>query len=62
MSDQAWVEFNRGKYKDKVLCNVLPMDACHLLLGRSWLFVREAFHDDKKNSYTFKKDDVTYKI
>ena len=34
VNEQTWVEFSIGAYKDKVLCDVFPMDACHLLLGR----------------------------
>lgn len=34
VGEQAWVEFTRGKYKDRVLRDILPMDACHLILGR----------------------------
>lgn len=34
VNEQAWVEFSIGKYKDIILCDVIPMDACHLLLGR----------------------------
>ena len=51
-----------GKYKDNVLCDVLPMDACHLLLGRTWQFDREAVYHGRENKYSFKKDGVTYKI
>lgn len=36
VNEQTWVEFSISGYKDKLLCDVLPMDACHLLLGRSW--------------------------
>ena len=36
VGEQAWVEFTIGKYKDKLLYDIIPMDACHLLLGRSW--------------------------
>jgi hypothetical protein len=25
-----------GEYRDKVLCDVIPMDVCHVLLGRPW--------------------------
>lgn len=32
--EQIWVEFNIGGYKDKILCDIIPMDVCHLLLGR----------------------------
>ena len=62
VNEQAWVEFSIARYKDKVLCDVLPMDACHLLLGRPWKFDRQAIHDGARNSYTFKKDNVTFKI
>ena len=34
VNEKAWVEFNIGEYKDKILCDIFPMDACHLLLGR----------------------------
>nr|KYP47743.1 hypothetical protein KK1_030575 [Cajanus cajan] len=31
---QVKVKFSIGDYKDKVLCDVIPMEACHILLGR----------------------------
>ena len=31
---QVKVEFSIGNYKDNVLCDVVPMEACHILLGR----------------------------
>ncbi|XP_074305665.1 uncharacterized protein LOC141640886 [Silene latifolia] len=38
---QCIVPFSIGKvYKDEVLCDVVPMDARHLLLGRPWEFDR----------------------
>ncbi|XP_074304289.1 uncharacterized protein LOC141639006 [Silene latifolia] len=36
VSKRARVNFTMGPYKDAVLCDVIPMDACHLLLGRPW--------------------------
>ena len=45
-----------SKYKDKVWCDVIPMDACHLLLGRPWQYDRRAIHDGVKNTYSFIKD------
>jgi len=36
VSKQTLVLFSMGEYQDEVLCDVLPMDACHLLLGRPW--------------------------
>ena len=49
------ISFSIGNhYNDKILCDVIPMDACHLLLGRPWQFDREVKHDGKKNTYSFK--------
>ena len=36
VSKQVEVNFSVGKYDDTVLCDVVPMEACHLLLGRPW--------------------------
>ena len=32
--EQCEIELKIGNYKDKVLCDVIPMDVCHILLGR----------------------------
>ena len=41
LSKQALISFSIGKkYKDDVLCDVVPMSACHVLLGRPWKFDR----------------------
>ena len=51
------VSFSIGKsYKDEVWCDVVPMDACHLLLGRSWQFDRQVMYDGYKNTYCFSND------
>jgi len=31
---QVKVKFSMGNYRDKVLCDVVPMEACHIFLGR----------------------------
>lgn len=46
INEQACIEFSIGGYKDKILCDILPMDACHLLLGRPWQYDRKAQHDE----------------
>ncbi|XP_074297555.1 uncharacterized protein LOC141628295 [Silene latifolia] len=52
---QFLVPFSIGKsYVDEALCDVLPMDACHLLLERTWEFDRDSVHHGKDNTYTFK--------
>jgi len=30
---QVDIKFSIGKYKDRVICDVIPMEACHILLG-----------------------------
>nr|GFC02445.1 reverse transcriptase domain-containing protein [Tanacetum cinerariifolium] len=35
------------------------MDACHILLGRPWIYNRRVKHDGYRNTYTFKKDGVS---
>jgi len=34
-------------------CDVLPMDACSLLLGRPWEYDTDAKHHGRSNKYTF---------
>ncbi|KAI4340732.1 hypothetical protein MLD38_025541 [Melastoma candidum] len=39
VTHRARVPFSIGKnYKDEVICDVISMDACHLLLGRPWQY------------------------
>ena len=49
-----------GEYKDKMLCDVTEMDACHLLLGRPWQYDVDARLDGKQNIYSITKDGETY--
>ena len=34
VSEQCLVKFKIGSYHDEVLCDIIPMDVCHLLLLR----------------------------
>ncbi|GJV49855.1 RNA-directed DNA polymerase [Tanacetum coccineum] len=57
--DHGEALFSIGKnYKDEVWCEVIPMDAAHILLGRPWKFDRKTKHDGFQNTYSFKKDGV----
>jgi hypothetical protein len=56
---QVVVLFSIGKYVDEVLCEVVPMQASHLLLGRPWQYDRKVIHDGVKNRYTIVKDGKT---
>ena len=62
VSEQCLVKFKIGSYHDEVLCDVIPMDVCHLLLGRPWQFDRHAIHDGHANTYSLTKDGVFHKL
>ncbi|CAA0816895.1 Uncharacterized mitochondrial protein AtMg00860, partial [Striga hermonthica] len=48
------VSFSIGpRYRDQIWCDVVPMDACHLLLGRPWQYDRDATHCGRLNTYSF---------
>ena len=42
VSEQYEIELQTGNYKDKVLCDVMPMDVCHILLGKPWKYDRNS--------------------
>ena len=42
MNRQVEVGFSIGKYEDSVLCDVVPVEACHLLLGRLGSMIGES--------------------
>ena len=56
MKKKVPVSFSIGKYKDEVLCDVVPIYASHILLGRPWQFDRRAKQDCFKNPSSFMKD------
>ncbi|XP_056855628.1 uncharacterized protein LOC130505043 [Raphanus sativus] len=53
VKEQVTVPLSIGRYEDEVVCNVLPMDACHVLLGRPWQFDKKAVHDGFTNRHSF---------
>jgi len=54
--EQCQVEIQIGSYQDHVTCDVIPMDVCHVFLGRPWQYDKGAIHDGRSNPYTFEKD------
>jgi hypothetical protein len=56
VSRQCKVEFKIGGYKDEILCDVIPMDVCHVLLGRPWQYDMNVIHDGRRNTYTLEKN------
>ena len=53
VTKQVLVAFWIGQYEDEVVCDVVPMQARHLLLGRPWQFDRRVKHDGFTNKYSF---------
>ena len=42
---QFLINFKIGNYHDNVLCDLVPMDAFRLLLGRPWKYDRKIVYD-----------------
>ncbi|CAN6371480.1 unnamed protein product [Urochloa humidicola] len=53
ITHKARVKFSVGDYVDSIDCDVAPMSACHLLLGRPWQFDLDAAHGGRSNIYSF---------
>jgi len=47
------VKLSVGNYVDDVLCDVVPMEACHVLLRRPWQFDKKTIHDGLTKKITF---------
>eukprot|EP00253_Pinus_taeda_P033085 PITA_33085 len=62
VDEQSEVEFQIGRYKDKIICDIMPMDVCHILLGRPWQYDRKVTHDGVMNCYKFEKDGVRHTL
>jgi len=50
---QFLISFSIGKYKDEVLCDVVPMEATHILLGKPCQYDRKTLHDGLTNKIYF---------
>jgi hypothetical protein len=62
ITKQCLVDIKIGGYRDEILCDVIPMDVCHILLGIPWQFDRHVIHDGRKNTYTLEKNGRTHML
>jgi hypothetical protein len=62
VTKQCLVDIKIGGYNDRILCDVIPMDVCHLLLGRPWQYDRNVIHDERKNTYTLERSGRTHML
>jgi len=57
VNSQCLISFSIGKnYQDDLWCDAILMDACHMILGRSWLYDHKLMHNGYLNTYSFTKD------
>jgi hypothetical protein len=62
-SEKSEVEFQIGNYKDKVLCDIMPMDVLSHSFGSGpWQFDRKVTHDGESNCYKFEKDGIKHTL
>lgn len=57
VTKRVFLSFSIGSYMEQLWCDIVPMDASHVLLGRPWQYDRRTIHDGYKNTYSFVKDD-----
>ncbi|KAH0720213.1 hypothetical protein KY290_023060 [Solanum tuberosum] len=62
VNKQCMISFNVGRYEDEILCDVVPMQACHVLLGRPWQYDRDTTHHGKKNRYSLLHNGKKYTL
>ena len=56
VNEQCKVNFQIGSYMDQVLCDVVPMDMCHVLLGRPWQYDRNVMYNGRENTFVLEKE------
>jgi hypothetical protein len=56
ITKQCLVEIKIGGHRDEIMCDVIPMDVYHVLLGRPWQYDRNVIHDRRRNAYTLEKN------
>jgi len=60
VNSRCLISFSIGKNdQDELWCDVIPMDACHILLGHPWMFDRKVMHTGFLNTYSFSKGGKT---
>nr|GEV65962.1 putative reverse transcriptase domain-containing protein [Tanacetum cinerariifolium] len=59
VNQRCLFKFSIGnRYSDEIWCEVIYMDACHILLGLPWQYDQKTKHDGFNNMYSFKNDGV----
>ncbi|XP_059289882.1 uncharacterized protein LOC132043408 [Lycium ferocissimum] len=53
VTKKAIIKFSIRRYQDELLCDVVLMQACHILLSRPCQFDRDTQHSGRSNKYSF---------
>nr|KYP31332.1 hypothetical protein KK1_048429 [Cajanus cajan] len=53
VNQQASIPISIGNYKENVLCDIVPLEVSHVLLGRPWQFDKHIIHDGLTNKISF---------
>ena len=56
VTQQCLINFKIVGLHGNVLCDMIMMDSCHLLLGRSWQYDLKMIYDIHRNKVTTVKD------
>ncbi|KAI8554660.1 hypothetical protein RHMOL_Rhmol05G0115200 [Rhododendron molle] len=63
VTKRCLVEFSIGcQYEDKIWCDVMRMDSCHILLGRPWQCDRNVYYRGRENVYELKVNGEPIKL
>jgi hypothetical protein len=62
VTKQCLFEFKIGGYRDEIVRDAIPMDVCHIVLGRPWQFDRNVIHDGRNNTYTLENNGRTHML
>jgi len=54
ITHRCQVLIHMSSYKNRVWCDILDIDAAHILLGRPWLYGLDVTSLDRSNTYEFK--------
>ncbi|XP_042026306.1 uncharacterized protein LOC121773497 [Salvia splendens] len=59
---QCKVSLKIGEVEEEILCGIIPMTACHVLLGRPWEFDRRAYKNGFTNEYFYMLNGVKVRL
>jgi hypothetical protein len=54
------INFLIGSYHNVVECDVVPIQACNILLSRPWQFDKDSMHLGRSNQYSFMHHDKKF--